>query len=162
LKEIQEFIRNAIGYQLADKIEIKESKDGFYSRWIKPNGKFHYELYVPANRSKLTRFTKLTLLHEVAHVIFNELFYSNHTKLVRVMDKILQHRMIYFLQGIWYWNPLLRKIKKKLGFSTTINYDRDDLYDIEISKMYTRRCNEYFCDYFALFVKKNSNFLLDM
>ena len=148
MKTIQSYINEVIGNDLlSSKVKVLPSQDGFYSRMIRNGNEFRYEIYVPENKQKL-RF-------------FNEMFYKNPTQLRRLMDKIRQHRIFYFLQGVWYWNPFIRKIKKKLGFSTTIQYSKDDLYDKAMSEHYTRQSNEAFCDYFALFIQKSSKFLLD-
>lgn len=160
--EVKEFIQEALGKpRLWEQIEIADSTSGFSCHWIKDGGKYKYVMYLPKNKQNLSFANRLTILHEVGHIIFNDLFYNEPTKLTKILDKMLQHRFCYFLQGVWYWNPMIRWFKRKLGFSTILTYSKKDLYDEKVSKLYTRQDNEYFCDMFALFVKKYQNFLLD-
>ncbi|MFW6172194.1 MAG: hypothetical protein ACOC5T_00410 [Elusimicrobiota bacterium] len=165
---IIDFIREAIGYnaesdiELFKRINLKESEGGFYSQWGIKDEKYFYTIYVPEKKKELTFFNRLTLLHEVGHIIFNEMLYNNPTKLERILAHIhSEHRFFVFLQRIWYWNPLIRKIKIKLGFSFDIQYSAEDLYNKDVNLIINRADNELFCDYFALFVKKKYNFLLD-
>ena len=163
MEAIQEFIKEVIGDdELYNKIKIRTSSEGFYSRWIKPNGDFQYEIFIPEDKMKLKFATRLTILHEIGHILFNQMFYNNHTKLLKIMTNMHRRRMFHFFQGIWYWNPIIRFVKKKFGFSTTLHYTKSDLYDEVVSTYFTRGDNEFFCDYFALFIKKNYNFFLDI
>lgn len=165
---IKDFIRKAIGYreesdiELFKRIEIKESKGGFYSQWGVNNEKYFYIVYIPEKKKELTLLNRLTLLHEVGHIIFNEMFYNNHTKLERIIAHIhSEHPIFVFLQKIWYWNSFIRKIKMKLGFSYNIQYTAKDLYDKDVNLIINRADNELFCDYFSMYVKKKYNFFLD-
>jgi len=158
LKMIEEFVSSAIECKnIRERIEIKlHNGKGFYVQWIRRGESTHYTVFVPEKLAKLSVLTRLSLLHELGHVLFNEMYYNEYGTLANVMTKMRKKRWFSFLEKFYYWNPLIRKIKSWFGFSFPISYKASDLYDENFSEDYrefTRADNEFFCDYFAVFIK---------
>ena len=155
---IEKFIYDAIDCKVIhDKVEVKLVDDGgFYVQRIARDGDTVYTIHVPKKLAKLRYLTKLTLLHELGHALFNELYYNDYGALIEIMSNMYRKKWFARVERFWYWNPCLRWVRRKLGWGFDIKYQADDKYDPKFSEDYrdfTRADNEFFCDYFAVFLK---------
>lgn len=121
------------------------SKRGyFYTSQVNEDRAVHY-LYVP-DRKHLGWMEKKTLRHECGHIIMFELYLHDRDKLDRMLGAMKSQRTWCMFQRTWYWNPLLRWVRIKLGFSSKLDYRRGD----ESLIGYTHGDSELFADYFAM------------
>jgi len=153
--DIRCFVDTAINCKsISDRVELDISGDGgFYVQWRVREGKYRYVMHVPENKTKLGFATKKTLLHETGHILFNEMYIADPANLLKVLSRMRKKRLFSLLQGWWYWNPVLRAIRIKLGFSVKLEYAKNDEYDDGslAPEYFTRGDNEFFCDYFAVY-----------
>lgn len=145
------------GVLISDKIQlISGDTGGFCTQWIRQYSvlpEFVYVISIPSrfNSQKIGYLVKLAILHEIGHIIFNELamdqIVGGGNKLNQWLDQIFRHRLFTKIQFIWYWNRFIRGIKMKLGYSFDIKYSPDDLV---CNGFANRKVNELFCDWFAI------------
>ena len=157
MEKIKDFVKYVLGDKrdkhgdlVFDKVQVIAAKEeGFHVDFVRrPEGGMGYNMHIPSKFKSLGFFTRLTLRHEVAHIIFEEMYRLDLDGINQWMMMIEDHRLFMFVQNFWYWNRLLRWVKRKLGFSYNIQYDPDDYYDD--NGAFTRRDNELFCDWFAI------------
>jgi len=110
-----------------------------------------YRMWVP--QDKFFEFGKLdeaAMRHECGHVIFHYLYIQGEGPITEILKHLKENRKWFVrLQRLWYWNPVVRFFKRRLGFSTKINYKPTDKYDGNLNSLFTRADNELFCDWYA-------------
>lgn len=130
---------------------ISESDSGFYyeSIYVPYADKEVYLIHVSDKRVGF--FTKLTLRHEIGHCLFDNLWSSDPSEAYECMQRVKRRKMFSILQKFYYWNPLFRKIKVRMGYSSIIGYSYNDVAYKEGDKAVTHGDSELFADYFAVF-----------
>ena len=160
LMRINEFIDSAIECKtMREKVhvELKTGK-GFSGNWERNNDRYFYTIYVPEKLSRLTCLTRMALLHEIGHPLFNEMYYNERKKLEGIVKKMREKKWFSRVEKFYYWDPRMRKIKTWFGYSFDIKYGPNDDYDLGIPASppdLTRGDSEFFCDYFAVFFKND-------
>ena len=132
-----------------------EDGGGYYTETsVGQGGVLQHVLHVPRSKKELNWPRKLTVRHEVAHVIFSEMLRWSTGELYNWVNKeILRHKVWCWILKVYHWNKTLRRIRGWFGYTYDIDYDRDDLMPPP-GQLYTREENELFCDWFAIKVKK--------
>lgn len=147
--EVFEFIltvaREAgVPYTMA--VTLDEEPNGFYS-----NSKFQADMvkgwviHAPKSTRRLSRAVRLTLRHEVGHALFTYLWMKDEAVLQKAIAGIPW--WFRYLQRQYYWSPVLRLMKRTLGFSTKIRARAGDTIGEGPFKMWEMEC---FCDWFAV------------
>ena len=139
-------------YSLAEDMEVssnlyvlRKESGGFYTRWYS-FGNFIIE--VPDKKFyNVSSITKMTLRHELGHVIFQCMLADSIERLREIVRDIKKHKFLCTVQRILYWNSLFRWIKGVLGFSSNTDYSYTDSY---YGTEFSRGDNELFCDWFAV------------
>ena len=146
---IEEYVRSKtrdFDTFLTPKVVRDDENNGFYAL---VGDNWSTIIHVPKSAKRLTWAVKKTLDHELGHAVFWHL--RDSCRLRHYMNVIKERKVFCFLQKIWYWNPIIRRIKRLLGFSTKINYKKEDIYYMN----WTREENELFCDHYAWFGLKH-------
>ncbi len=147
---VYEYIERKLAEQrIFDEINITLTKDGYGTAITVTNGDLprRYMIYICKEKLRWYNFFhKLAVRHEIGHVIAqNKIDAGTFDK---PLHEIQSHSFFRTMQITWYWNPLLRWIKRMLGFSLSIDYKKEDDYD---ETKYTHMDVEMFCDWYALF-----------
>lgn len=129
--------------------KVVNERDGFYYSTIFEDGDRIYCIDIEDKRLSLP--VKLAIRHEVGHILLRELWIKDEQTALDYVNEIeRENRFFAFLQKIYYWNPVLRWLKRKAGFSSKITYTKNDIAYSDGKVKITRRQDELAADHFAV------------